>query len=145
MTEFFFSSDNVTLKLKPIDLCDELSFPDLQQVVIALNMTVNMDQLYKEFCASRGEIEEAKKDNSQSTSEKWMTVFQKKKKKLGEENQIVSFVLNVPGSNAFVERIFLLMAIKLSDSRNRCSTERTKNEQISVNCGLSCMDFSPAM
>ncbi|CDQ75440.1 unnamed protein product [Oncorhynchus mykiss] len=57
--------------------------------------------------------------------------------------RIVSFVLSVLGSNSFVERIFSLMTIKWSDSRNRCSTELIKNElQISVNCDLSCNDFS---
>ena len=57
--------------------------------------------------------------------------------------RIVSFVLSVPGSNAFVETILSLMTTKQSDSRN--SAELIKNElQISVNCDLSCKDFSPA-
>ena len=50
--------------------------------------------------------------------------------------RIVSFVLSVPGSNAFVETILSLMTTKQSDSRN--SAELIKNElQISVNCDLS--------
>jgi len=51
--------------------------------------------------------------------------------------KIVLFVLSVPGSNAFVEKIFSLMNIKWSGSRNRCSTELIKNElPISMNCDL---------
>ncbi|XP_078282406.1 uncharacterized protein LOC144608476 [Rhinoraja longicauda] len=146
---FDFSPENVMMKLKPIGLYEELSFTDLDQVVAALKMTetVNMDQLYEEFCASREEIQKARQDTTKSTSEKWVAVFQK----MGKANlinmfRIVSFVLSVPGSNAFVERVFSLMAIKWSDSRNRCSTELIKNElQISVNCDLSCKDFSLAV
>lgn len=144
---FDFSPENVMVKL--IGLYEELSFTDLEQVVVALKMTetVSMDQLYEEFCASREEIQKARQDTTKSTSEKWVAVFQN----LGKANlinmfRIVSFVLSVPGSNAFVERIFSLMTIKWSDSRNRCSTELIKNElQISVNCDLSCKDFSLAM
>lgn len=144
---FDFSPENVMVKL--IGLYEELSFTDLEQVVVALKMTetVSMDQLYEEFCASREEIQKARQDTTKSTSEKWVAVFQN----LGKANlinmfRIVSFVLSVPGSNAFVERIFSLMTIKWSDSRNRCSTELIKNElQISVNCDLSCNDFSLAM
>lgn len=52
---FDFSSENVMMKLKPIGLHKELSFTDLEQVVVALKMTetVSMDQLYEEFCAIR--------------------------------------------------------------------------------------------
>ena len=121
---------NVMVKLKPIGLYDELSFPDLEQMVAALKLTdrINMDQLYEEFGASREEIQKATKHTTKSTSEKWVSMFQN----VGKDNmtnlfKIVSFVLSVPGSNALVERIFSLMANKWSDSRNRCSTELIKN------------------
>lgn len=73
-------------------------------------------------------------DNSKSISSKWRAIFQKR----GNENltnmfKIVSFVLSVPGSKALMERISSLMAIKLSHSWKRCSTELSKNDlQISV-------------
>ena len=112
---FDFSSDNVMVKLTPIGLYDELSFPDLEQMVAALKLTdrIKMDQLHEEFCASREVIQKATKDTTKSTSEKWVAIFQN----VGKDNmtnmfKIVSFVLSVPGSNAFVERIFSLMANK---------------------------------
>lgn len=75
-----------------------------------------------------------RQDTTKSTSEKWVAVFQNKgKANLTIMLKIVSFVLGVPESNAFVERIFSLMTIKWPDSRNRHSTELIKNElQISV-------------
>ncbi|XP_064419165.1 choline O-acetyltransferase [Latimeria chalumnae] len=76
---FDFSSDNVMMKLKPIGLYEKLSFSDLENVMEALKMneTINMDQLYEEFCTSRDVIETSRKDISKSVSEKWMDVFQK--------------------------------------------------------------------
>lgn len=61
---FDFSPENVLVQLKPIGLCDELSFPDLEQMVAALTLTdrINMDQLYEEFCCSREEIQRVSKD-----------------------------------------------------------------------------------
>jgi len=97
----------------------------------------------REFCASREEIETSRRDPTKSTSKKWMAVFQK----IGKENLtnlflIVSFVLSVPGSNAFVERIFSLMANKWTDARNRCSTDLIKSElKISVNANMPCKDL----
>uniref|UniRef100_H3AQE5 HAT C-terminal dimerisation domain-containing protein n=1 Tax=Latimeria chalumnae TaxID=7897 RepID=H3AQE5_LATCH len=138
---FDFSSDNVMMKLKPIGLYEKLSFSDLENVTEALK--INMDQLYEEFCTSRDVIETSRKDISKSVSENWMDVFQK----CGKENlknlfQIVSFVLSIPGSNAFVERIFSFMGNKWSDEQNRCSVDLIKSKlQICINFQLSCKDF----
>lgn len=122
---FDFSQENVMVKLKPIGLYEELSFTDLEHVVAALKLTetVNMDQLHEEFCASQEEMQKARQDTTKSTDEKWASVFQKVRKvNLINMFRIISFVLSVPGSNAFVERIFSLMAIKWSDSRNRAQS-----------------------
>ncbi|KAM3620103.1 uncharacterized protein V6R79_018367 [Siganus canaliculatus] len=52
---FDFSHENVMVKLQPIGLHEKLSFTDLDHVVAALKLTetVNMDQLYEDFCASQ--------------------------------------------------------------------------------------------
>lgn len=142
---FDFSPENVMMQLKPIGLYDVLSFADLKKVVAAIKLTdkVNMDQLYEEYCACQEEIQKAIQDTTKSTSEKWVRVFQNvRQANLTNMLRIVSFVLSVPGSNAFVERIFSLMTNKWSDSRNRCSTELIKNELlVTVNCDLTCKDF----
>jgi len=54
------------MKLKPIGLHEELSFTDLDQVVVALKMTetVSMDQLYEELCASKEEMKKATQDTT---------------------------------------------------------------------------------
>lgn len=76
---FDLSTDNVMMKLRPIGLFETLRFSDLEEVAAALKLTdtLNMDKLYEEFCASQEEIETARQDPQKSTSEKWVSVFQK--------------------------------------------------------------------
>lgn len=142
---FDVSEDNIMTKLKPIGLYEELTFPHLQAVVSALGMSesVDMDQLYEEYCESKEEIDKARIEQTSSVEAKWIQVFQTVgKEKLSNMFLIVSYVLSIPGSNAFVERIFSLMNHKWSDCRNRCSVELMKSElQVTVNCTLSCKEF----
>lgn len=146
---FDFSCENVMVQLRPIGLYDELTFTELEKMVPALKLgdSINMDDLYEEFCISKDEIKKQSKDATKSTGEKWVAVFQSVgKEKMKNIFKIVSFILSVPGSNAFVERIFSLMSGKWCDARNGCSTELIKNELlVTVNCSLSCKDFYQAV
>jgi len=55
---------------------------------------------------------------------------------------VVSYVLSLPGSNAFPERIFSLMNAKWRDDRNRMSIELVKAElQVIVNFTDDCRSF----
>ncbi|KAI4818969.1 hypothetical protein KUCAC02_004256 [Chaenocephalus aceratus] len=73
------STDNVMMKLRPIACLRHSDYSDLEEVAAALKLTdiLNMDKLYEEFCASQEEIETARQDPQKSTSEKWVSVFQK--------------------------------------------------------------------
>lgn len=63
------------INLKPIALCDELCFPDLEQV-----------QLYKDFCVSKEETEKGRRDHLESTSEKWMAILKKNRERQLDRN-----------------------------------------------------------
>jgi hypothetical protein len=66
---------------------------------------------------------------------------------IGKENipnlyKLIQFVLSIPGSNAFVERVFSLMNLKWTDSRNKCSADLIKSEIIiSKNVIDTCKDY----
>ena len=56
--------------------------------------------------------------------------------------RVVSYVLSLPGSNAFPERIFSLMNAKWRDDRNRMSVELVKAElQVFANFTQDCQNF----
>lgn len=82
-------------------------------------MLCNMRDILDELFASRQEIQKAGEDTAKSASEKRVPVCQNTgKANLINMFRIVLFALSVPGSNAFVERIFSVITIKWSDSRN---------------------------
>lgn len=78
----FVPDGSPLMKLNPNGLYEELSFTDLEHVMIALKLTetVNMGQLYEEFCAIQEEIQKARQDTTKSTDEQWAAVFKKVRK-----------------------------------------------------------------
>lgn len=85
-TGLILSPYNVTIIRKSIGLRDDLCFPDLKQVVIALKMaeTVNMDQLDAILCQQ--EWNWPSQAPTEHTNESWMG-----KKFLGKENLVALF------------------------------------------------------
>ncbi|KAI1691358.1 hypothetical protein DdX_21937 [Ditylenchus destructor] len=74
-----------------------------------------------------------------STEEKWKKIF---KSDLPSLYQLVSKILSVPVSNAFVERIFSLVSAQWTDTRNSLKEETVKGlVQVKVNFDLSCQEM----
>jgi len=75
-----------------------------------------------------------------SVGVKWSTML--KGTKTPNMTALASFLLSIPVTNAFVERVFSLMAMAWTDQRNRCSVELIKAEiQIKTNFGYSCIEL----
>ncbi|CAL9686818.1 unnamed protein product [Knipowitschia caucasica] len=108
---------------------------------------MSMDDMYEECVTANSLLEgltqEKEAWQSKGTAERWMEVLQKAD--LPNIQAAVSFVLSIPSSTGFVERIFSLMKNKWTDVRNKCSTELIKSELIvSLNFELSCSEFYSA-
>jgi hypothetical protein len=57
-------------------------------------------------------------------------------------NKILGFVLSIPGSNAYTERVFSLMSNKWTEQRNQSSLELIKSElMIAINYDYSCKEL----
>lgn len=55
---------------------------------------------------------------------------------------VMSYVLSVPSSTGYVERIFSIMQNKWSETRNRCSVELIKSElMVTLNFEERCDEF----
>lgn len=146
-----FSSENLFGKLDFINMKETVSYESVENAVIILDMTENisLDQLYEEINLIKPSMEilvqESKDDKSVTTAaSKWQKLFKLfPKQDIKNILKLVSYILSVPTSNCFVERVFSQMNLKWSDVRNRCSTELVKSELfVQFNFDFeSCVDF----
>ena len=121
--------------------------PTLQQVkniCTAVHLNVNVDDLYDKFSTHKEALQSIAESSKQhqSVADKWVEFL------IGCEvvpsvlYHVVSYVLSLPGSNAFPERIFSLMNAKWCDDRNRMSIELVKAElQVFANFNDDCHSF----
>ncbi|KAI1719033.1 aminotransferase class I and II domain-containing protein [Ditylenchus destructor] len=110
---------NVTLNTKKVDQMDVIHvakqiMPDVDETIFDEVSTLNtiLEQILDE------EFEKL------STEEKWKKIF---KSDLPSLYQLVSKILSVPVSNAFVERIFSLVSAQWTDTRNSLKEETVKS------------------
>lgn len=90
-----------------------------------------MDKLFDECVTANSILDhltEAKAYwESKGTAERWTAVLKGREGDLPNILSVVSFVLSIPSSTSYVERVFSLMKNKWSDVRNRCSVELIKS------------------
>ena len=102
-----------------------------------------MDELYEECVTANILLErlasvsqEKEKWQSKGTAERWMQVLQAADL---PNLQAVSFVLSIPSSNEFVEKILSLMRSNWTDMWNKCYAELIRSQLIvSLNYEMSC-------
>jgi len=144
---FDFSSGAVTRVLQPFSLQVVPSFENIITAcdVLGLTPSIDVDMMYDEFSSAKSGLENViADDESDSAAVKWQTFFVSCGAKNVPVNllKIVSYVLSIPASNAFCERIFSLMNTKWRSERNRATVELVSAElQVSVNFSKSCTEF----
>lgn len=141
---FDFSDNNIAHVLQNLSLNDMPTFQHLKNACSALKLTgcIDMDALYDEFSSSKEALQNIVKCDKR-VGEKWQGFF-KCVMDVPNANlfQLVSFVLSIPASNAFPERIFSLMNAKWRSDRNRMSVSLVEAElQVFTNYDLLCRDF----
>lgn len=143
-----FSDENMFSKLKFINLESEVSFGMIENAVSLLKLTsdISIDNLYEEFNLLKSSLDalvENCKVTTATTAQKWHQLFQQfPRKDTRNMFKLVSFILSIPTSNCFPERVFSQMNLKWSDARNKCSVNLMKSELlIQFNLELSCAEF----
>jgi hypothetical protein len=128
-------------------LSREIEYEELRKTVAVLRfqLMVIMDELYEEFTTVQPYITNLMQMASfkdMSVGEKWVKMCSHQEVPLPNLIKIVSFVMSVPVSNAYVERMFSLMTCYWRKERNQCSEDLVRTEiQVKMNYGLSCKDF----
>lgn len=145
---FDFSSDNWLYSLNTISLKTNVEFNHLEQIIEGkLNLqrlNIHMDSLYSEVIILK-ELQAELFNNTdfmqKSTAEKWQFIFKKCPEEFDCLKKMISYILSVPATSAFTERVFSVMNVKWREERNRASLKLIKNELlIYINLELECLD-----
>lgn len=144
---FDFSEDNWLSVLPNISLKNEVEFNHFETVITKAKLrdrlNIKMDDLYSESIRLK-EIQRKSTNNDKeflekNTTEKWQYILKNACDNLPNIKKIISFLLSVPATSAFTERVFSVMNVKWRDERNRSSINLIKNELfIYLNLNLDC-------
>ena len=145
---FNFDSSNWLYLLKNYNLKDDISF-DLcvtliEQLSLQEKLNIQFDELYSEVKTINQILAVAKVSDdfmNKNTDKKWQHIFQNSDSQLTNSLKIISYLLSIPATSAFTERIFSVMNVKWRDERNRANLNLIKNELlIYCNLDLDCND-----
>lgn len=130
---FDFNNTNWLFTLGNINLKSNIEFDNIVNIIETLNLqklNVDMDDLYGEIallnqlynqqlCTSKGFAE-------LSTAQKWQQVFNK-----GDDNflnlyKVISFLLSIPATSAFTERVFFCNELQMARRKKQSVSEFDK-------------------
>lgn len=137
LTKWFdFSEDNWLSILPNMSLKNEIKFEHFEMVITKAKLqdrlNIKMDDLYSETITLK-EIQRKftnndKEFSEKSTVDKWQYILKNASDSLPNIKKIISYLLSVPATSAFTERVFSVMNLKWREERNRTSINLIKNE-----------------
>lgn len=144
---FNFNDTNWLFTLSNINLKSNVEFDHFVNIVENLNLqklNINMDDLYGEISLLNklyNQIYSSEGFAELSTAQKWQQVFNKTDDNFSNLYKLISFLLSIPATSAFTERVFSVMNSKWRDERNKASLNLIKNELlIYFNLNIDCKD-----
>ncbi|CAM2111666.1 unnamed protein product [Caretta caretta] len=120
-------------------------YKDLSATMTAVNpqKTVDLDQIYEEYCIIK-DISSKLELGKYSVVEFWSQVLRNKDGSTEFLNmtKLVSYMLSIPVSNAYTERVFSIMKDARTNVRNRRSIDLVRSETlVKMNFQMSCKDL----
>lgn len=145
---FDFSSNNNFGLLSKINLILPIDYSMFVDIIEKFNLSklqIDLDELYSDTVTLKTILKKCSIDESfvlKCSAEKWSNIFQNAPlDSLQNLFKLISFLLSMPATSAYAERIFSVMNIKWRDERNRASIQLIKNElAIFFNFDLDCIE-----
>ena len=137
----FDYNDTVFATIKSLNLSENkpIQWKEILELCNKTGINMDTDKLYAEITKFNSLVEKIPTDLP--IDRKWSYFF-KREKTCMELLKVISFVLSVPPSNAYTERVFSLMNHAWSENRNRLTVSMVKSElQVRLNFNLSCIEF----
>lgn len=143
---FDFGESNWLCKIHKFYLKQEVSFNDCETILEVLNLkeklSIEMDDLYSEITLLNeifAKVKDCSEFTDKTTGQKWQHILKNTENNLPNLFKVISFLLSIPATSAFTERIFSVMNSKWREERNRCSISLIKNELlIYINLKIEC-------
>lgn len=120
-----------------VAICDKLNLKEKLQ-------NLDLEMVFDEYTLLQRTVEISQEhlDEVGSSAEKYKIIFGAIGKKIPNIFKIISFVLSIPATSAFTERVFSVMEAKWKDERNRCTTNLIKHELILYfNSKKNCVEY----
>lgn len=120
----------------------EISYRELTAAVSALQMhdELDLDELYNESCVLK-EILPHLEIHSHPVGALWAQAL-RSTSAFPQYAKLLSFILSIPVSNAYSERVFSIMKGAWTDVRNRCSFNLVRSEiKVKMNLMMTCAEF----
>ncbi|KAK0146366.1 hypothetical protein N1851_014328 [Merluccius polli] len=120
----------------------EISYRQLTAAVSTLQMEdeLDMDELYNENCVLQDVLRNLE-INSHSVGGLWAQAL-RSRSAFPQYAKLLSFILSIPVSNAYSERVFSIMKGAWTDVRNRCSFNLVRSEiKVKMNLVMNCSEF----
>lgn len=147
---FDFSEKSLPYFMSKLKLNHEISFSEIEACLNVIKNklftdSINLDLIFDELTLLHKLYNLSIQDNNfvaLPENEKWVYIFGKTSE-LPNICKFISFVLSIPCTSAYVERIFSIMLNKWTETRNRASVELIKTElSVTLNMDFpSCNDF----
>jgi hypothetical protein len=141
LNKWFDFENSIFKKFSCLNLDKELNYNEINEICVALNISVDRDALFDECCMFNELFKIIQfEDKKLTIVELYCKILSKNDfKKL---SKVIECVLAIPIENDFVERIFSVMQNLWTDERNRMSINLVKAEICTrFNFSLSCYEF----
>uniref|UniRef100_H3B709 HAT C-terminal dimerisation domain-containing protein n=1 Tax=Latimeria chalumnae TaxID=7897 RepID=H3B709_LATCH len=125
--------------LKVFSLMKEISWSDLESAVESLGLSsgLDVDALYSESVCLRQAMPMITTANI-TCEDKWRMLFEKCS---ADCTKLVQFMMSIPVSNSFTERVFSRMGNAWTNERHRLEVDVVKAElQCKLNFDMSCSE-----
>lgn len=142
-----FSDNSIYKKLTLLSLKNDdiLKWEEISELPELLNISdaIDNDELYSDYCCLREAFQHLPKEKNMSNDKIWAHFFKRcDKNDIKNLKKLMSFVLSIPVSNAYCERVFSLLNSLHTKERNRMAFDLIKAELvIRLNFDYNCSNF----
>lgn len=120
----------------------EVNYRQLSAAMSALHLEndVDLDELFDENSALQDRLRNLEENSSVGAL--WAQALGSSRSAFPNYAKLMSFILSIPVSNAYPERVFSIMKGAWTDRRNRCSITLIRSEiKVKMNLGMTCAEF----